>query len=411
MTGADVSLGMRRLLFFLLFIAAMSFGTLLNHAGRYRDAFRSVCDLTETNFYKADAKLDAWVKRCRVNAARISQWSGERHVLRAIQDQMNELAVSHFNVYDPGEDKKLWTGEAIDTGIRSRYVEEALVIYKVLPGSAADDVDVRVGDEILAMQGTDQVTPWGASNRAGLFRLRRKGRVFDVDIEPRTLQVDMKATVRALDKRTALLEIPSFRADFFENEDWTKLIAEFSRFPNVIVDIRENSGGNFVAMLRALSAFMCDGYYAGRVIQPRKKLPDLPAIKNDMRDASQIEELDKYRSIGLRTYSGYGCYRGRVTVLISSESASVSEIFAYNFFHRPNSRVWGQPTAGDVILAVWYDLEKMGKGYSVSIPEAVYQTPEKKELENFGVSPQKELYYDLKQSLNGVDGWIEAARR
>lgn len=402
---------MRRLLFFLLFVIPLGFGCLLSQAGRYRDAFRSVCDLTEDNFYKADSKLEAWVKRCRVNAARVSLWAGERSALRMIQDQMNELQVSHFNVYDPGEDKKLWTGESIDTGIRSRYVEEALVIYKVHPGSAADDVDVRVGDEILAMQGTDQVTPWGASNRAGLFRLRRKGRTFDVDIEPRTLQIDMKPSVRALDKKSAVLEIPSFRSDFFENDAWLKLVREFSKYPHVIVDIRENSGGNFVAMLRALSSFMCEGYNAGRVIQPRKKLPDLASIGNDMRDSSQIDELDKYRSIGLVTFAGYGCYRGKVTVLISADSASVSEIFAYNFLHRPNSRVWGQPTAGDVILAVWYDLAKMGKGYSVSIPEAVYHTPQNKELENAGVSPQKELYYELEESLKGIDGWIEAARR
>jgi carboxyl-terminal processing protease len=402
---------MRRLLFFLLFVSAMLAGVLLNHASRFRDVYRTVCNLAEDHFYKADYKLEAWVRRCRVNAARVPLWTNEKALLGLIQDQLNEMQTSHFNIYDPGEDKALWTGEAIDTGIRARYVEDSLVIYRVIPESAADDVDVRVGDEVLGIQGTEQVTPWGAANRAGLFHLRRKGNEFDVVVEPRTITPDLSPSVKPLDARTALLTIPSFRSNFFDKDAWNKVVVKFQSYPHVIVDIRENTGGNVVAMMRSLSTFMCAGHKAGVAMQPRKQLPDLEMIEDDMLDSRQIELLDQYRSIGLKTYPGYGCYKGRVTVLISSDTASVSEIFAHSFFKRPGARVWGQPSAGDVILAVWYDLPKLGPGFSVSIPEAIFLTPDNKELENQGVYPQKELYYDLKDALAGRDTWLEAARK
>ena len=164
-------------------------------------------------------------------------------------------------------------------------------------------------------------------------------------------------------------------------------------------------------MLRALSTFMCTERSAGQVVQPRKNLPDKKFLIDDLSDAVQIKELESHRNIGLRTYKGYGCFNGRVTVLVSSDTSSVSEIFASVMVHRPRSRVWGQPTAGDVLLAVWYDLPLLGPGYSFSIPEAEYITPDNVQLEGRGVLPQNELYFDLKIARTGKDEWIEKARR
>ena len=74
-------------------------------------------------------------------------------------------------------------------------------------------------------------------------------------------------------------------------------------------------------------------------------------------------------------------------------------------------RVWGQPTKGEVVLSIWYDLSFiLGKGYSISIPEASYVTTRGLDLERVGVLPEKELYYELKHELFGRDSWLEALR-
>ncbi|NJL25846.1 MAG: hypothetical protein HC902_12190 [Calothrix sp. SM1_5_4] len=398
-------------MFFLLFVASLSAGILISNAGRFRDAYRSVCDLTELYFYKHDAVLESWLRECRRRAGTLSVWASEGEILRGIQDLMSAMNVSHFTVYSPVEDRKLWKGESRDTGIRSRYVEDHLIVYRVLKGSAAERAGVRPGDEILSLPGTEQVTPWGASHRAGVYEFRRAGKEIKIPIEPAEIIIDSSPSIEKVDRDTALLAISSFRSEYFAEDTWRETAANLMKFTHVIVDVRENAGGNFVAMLRALSTFLCADQTVGAIVQPRKAGPVKEAFDDDLRDLHQIAELGRHHSMGLRTFSGYGCYRGKVTVLISAETASVAEIFAQSFFYRPGSRVWGQPSAGDVVLAVWYDLPILGAGYSISIPQAVYRTPDKKELEGLGVYPQRELYHQLELSLQGKDSWVvEAAQ-
>lgn len=403
---------MRRLLFFLTFLFFFGAGVQLTSLGRLRDIYRSICDLTESHFYKADNRLADWVLRCRTEAARLPLRANEKVLLGNVQGLMNELLVSHFQIYDPGEDKRLWKGESIDTGIRSRYVEDSLVVYRVEKTSAAERAGVKVGDEIIEIADAEQITPWGAMRRTGKFLLKRNGEEVQVEIQATSLTTDARPRLSPLSDQQALLTLDSFRAEYFEADQWKKMAERLMPYRHVIIDIRENAGGSFVAMLRALSTFHCAGKKIGTILQPRKTLPAKLSWDDDLSDAHQIQELEKFGSVVLRTFSGYGCFKGAVTVLMSSDTSSTAEIFAESFLHRPRARVWGMPTAGDVVLAVWYDLPALGPGYSVSIPEAVYLNQEHNELEGHGVRPQRELYYDLKSALRGEDNWItEASRR
>ncbi|MGE0526000.1 MAG: S41 family peptidase [Bdellovibrionales bacterium] len=402
---------MRRLLIFALFPIGFGVGFFVSQAGTYREVYRYVCDLAAENFYKEDPRLRRWVQECRLRAARLPLRVGREDLLADLQDHMNALEVSHFQVYSPNEDRKLWKGEAVDTGIRARYVEEFLVVYRVLPGSAAERSGIRPGDEIVALPGTEQVTPWGAQHRAGLFQIHRGTRSMEISIEPTPLAIDSLPRLEPLASDTARLEISSFRAEYFPANTWKDMAHRLSQYAHIVIDLRENAGGNFVAMLRALSTFHCADTSVGTLVQPRKPGLEVQAFEDDISDARQLDELAHFRSLELRTFPGYGCYSGRVTVLIGPDTSSVAEIFAHSFFSRPHSRVWGHPTAGDVILAVWYNLPGLGPGYSVSIPEAVYLTPSNQELEGQGVYPQRELHYDLELALKGVDSWLVEAQR
>src|SRR5665213_1342482 len=124
---------MRRLLFSLLFGLSLAFGLYLNHLSKFREVFRSICDLTEDHFYHEDVRLTQWVRKCHVRAAQISAFSSVDQLLIEIQALMNEMPVSHFQIYNPVEDRRMWKGEGIDSGIRSRYIEDHLVVYRVLP--------------------------------------------------------------------------------------------------------------------------------------------------------------------------------------------------------------------------------------------------------------------------------------
>jgi carboxyl-terminal processing protease len=180
--------------------------------------------------------------------------------------------------------------------------------------------------------------------------------------------------------------------------------------PRVIVDIRENAGGNLVSMLRALSPFFCQPTIVGDLALPRRVDGERLIMANELSDDEQIEEVETASGVDLQTFPGYGCYQGSAAVLVGPHTSSVSEIFASAMAHRPHARVMGQPTSGDVVLAVWYDLPNMGAGYSISIPEALYLTPEGKPLEGQGVFPENEVFDDLNVWQKGKDSWIRSAQ-
>src|SRR5262245_60914545 len=108
---------MRRLLFAFIFIASLSAGFFIQQAGLNGEIFRSICDLTENNFYKTGPALDRWVSECRRQAARVPFGLSRGALVDRIQDLMGALNVSHFMIYSPSEDKKLWQGRAVDSGI------------------------------------------------------------------------------------------------------------------------------------------------------------------------------------------------------------------------------------------------------------------------------------------------------
>lgn len=400
---------MRRLQFLLLFVSFLFLGLILNRGASLREIYKSVCDLTNEHFYRVDRPVQDWVAQCYERANRTSGWQSTEHLLSTIQEQMNEMGVSHFAIYNPEEDRRMWKGESIDTGIRSRFIEDHLVVYRVFPGSAAAQAQVMPGDDILTIEGAEQLTPWGAQHRSGKFTLRRQGVEKVAYLKTKSLVVESAPQLTLLNSSTGLLVIPSFRSEFFARAKWHAMVSRIKPLQHMIVDIRENPGGNFVAMLRALSPFLCSGVELGQLLQLRKKSKPKTRIQDNTEDEYQIQALNRYRSISLSTFKDYGCYSGAVTVLIGSETASVSEIFAESMKRRARTRVWGQPTAGDVVVAVWYDLPYLGPGFSVSIPEAVYVTPDQRTLEGHGVVPQRELFYELTPGLRGEDNWLTRA--
>ncbi len=106
-----------------------------------------------------------------------------------------------------------------------------------------------------------------------------------------------------------------------------------------------------------------------------------------------------------------GCYRGPVRVLVDAGTSSVAEIFAEALGARLKTGLYGQPTAGQVVMARWFPLPALGnESFVISIPIAGYKTASGAELEESGVHPTTYLYYDLRRSLEGRDSWLEQVK-
>lgn len=390
----------------LLFFAVFLFAGVLPRAGVHRSVQNQICTLVAEKFYRNDEQLGEWSRRCHAGAGRIAWWWSRERFLREVQWLLDEFEVSHLMVYDPSEDRRLWHGEAVDTGLRPLLSDEKFVVWKVLDGSVAQEMGIRAGDEIRLINGEPPRSSWQVETATGDFTFGRGNEEIRMTLVPRPLVVDRSPQLIPLTPSAARLEISSFRTEYFERENWQAIANAMARFARIVVDLRENSGGNLVGMLRALSSFVCSEKKVGVLSQPRRGEPVGPPIPDNLDEMAQLAMLESYREVPLLTYPSYGCYQGSVVVLVDRSTSSVSEIFADAMLARPNTKVWGRATAGDVVLATWYNLPFLGEGYSLSIPEALYLTPKGESLEGRGVWPERELTYKWDEARLGKDSWI-----
>ncbi len=387
--------------------------------GRFRESTFKICDLVEGNYYRArEPDVRQWIQICRARARAQPDFPSRTEAIERINRILGALGVSHLALYTPDENRKIWENEAVDTGLRARWVEDLIVISEVIQGSPADKAGVKTGDVAVSIDGLEIGAPEQVETESGLYSLLRVDKRFEVKVSAETLSLDLRPRKAVLSKHNLIIRIQSFLAQYFEQTDWIEFAQDFSSFEHIIIDLRGNAGGSFPATLRALSVFHCQpteigfvyGNESGAGEGLRETHESEQFLEDNLEVDSQLKQLASRSRLYLRTFSGYPCYSGKVTVLTDSGTNSMAEIFAESFLLRPHSRVWGQPTAGQVVMAQWFPVTGFGVGdFSVSIPVAGYLSQSGEEIEGVGLTPQRLLGYDKERMLNGIDSWLADA--
>ena len=120
-----------------------------------------------------------------------------------------------------------------------------------------------------------------ARYQKGIYLIVRNGKPLQFKVMPKELFFDKRPVYFLVNKETGYLRIPSFMALSFKNENYIrKTMRATNETSQLIIDIRGNTGGDFGAMLRALSFILCDFESIGVIKQPRyetkgkKQFPD-----------------------------------------------------------------------------------------------------------------------------------------
>lgn len=404
---------------FCIFTAAAVFSFLVipqdNRGAKdfFKKNHAEICEKVFRHFYELNKELEDWHKACLEASEGISNSKTVSEFHKREQNLLNQLETSHLEFFSPESNRLLWLSESLDTGVRARKVENKFIVHELVEEGPGVEAGLQLGDEILSINGQPLASAWDVRSEAGRFKIQREKETFEVLLEARSLQIDDDPKVFSINESLGLLRIPSFIASHFEEEALQGVLEQAFEFDRLIVDLRGNSGGDFVAMLRVLSAFFCKSQQAGMLIQPRKKeTPEnrMGEFLENFGPNDQLEVLANSYKINLKSFERDSCFDGPVTVFVDEHSASVSEIFAEAIRGRPLTRIWGNFSSGSVVLAVWHPLS-LGKGYSLSIPQATYESPTGLILEGRGVWPDKVLRYDLALSLRGQDSWVEAVAK
>jgi carboxyl-terminal processing protease len=393
--------------FLFLFICAWG-GYRFATVSTFVNPYPVVCDLVSEKIYLDEKTVDDWRRNCLHRSALVTSSSPKKLILKDVSNLLATLQVSHLEVFDPNEVKKIWTGAGLSTGIESEFVDSELVVFNVEKESPAEKAGIRRGDIIVSID-KEQPSPWTAESSSGEFEIKDLKETRTVKLTAGDVQSDDSPQFNKIAAKHAHWVIPSFRANFFDDAAIAKMKTELQSLQSVIVDVRGNPGGNFVAGLRFLSLFICEPTKVGSLLKPRSQQPRSEKLPNDLDDLKQVELLHQNKGLDLWTYNLDYCFKGEVKVLIDGKSSSVAEMVAQALKEVKKAPLMGAPSRGQLLVGVWYPLDELGAGVQISIPEALYQSVKGHQIEGHGVALDQILSYKLPEMRQGQDSWVKSA--
>lgn len=262
-------------------------------------------------------KLETFLRS--VDAKYVDSISTESLVEKGIRSMLEEL--DPHSTYFTAEQYKAanepLAGKFDGIGIRFQMIADTMTILEVLDGAAAQRVGIRMGDQVIAVDGdtvagknvpSSVITEKFRSEHSRPLTVsvwRDHGRERSVySLQRGEVQVSSVPAYFVLDSRTGYIKLLRFSSTSLE--DFRAALDELTarNIDNLIVDLRGNSGGYLNVAVKIVDEFLSDRkliVYTEGIHQPRK---DINAT------------------------TGGRFTEGKLVVLIDENSASASEIVA-----------------------------------------------------------------------------------
>jgi carboxyl-terminal processing protease len=355
---------------FLFFLLCLCVGISLSRQRGPAGIYEKLCLFVDQHIYLADREIKPWLQSCVLRSHQIPRNATATMIIEDLNQQFSSLKTSHLEMFSSEDSQKIWQGESAETGIDADYVEGELVIFQVQKNSAAEYAGLRMGDVIYRIDG-EPGTPATAEKKSGSYFILRNKKITEYKIQAQQLKREEQPQLVKLSDHTVVLKVPSFRAEFFEKTTWQNQVQELKKYPKIIIDLRGNRGGNFVAGLRFLSAFMCSPQDIGYIWKPKSRLKTEVVLPDDLDDEKQIDILNQTFLMKLWTFEDYDCVASSIAVLVDSATASTAEMAAQALRDYVGAKVFGSASSGQLLVGVWYPVPELGPGVQISVPEAV----------------------------------------
>ena len=358
--------------------------------GRMKGILKIVKNEIKKNYYDPNFKGIDIEARFQAAEEKLSAATSTTQSLGIIAQVVIDFNDSHLYLLPPS------TGWKVDYGWRSTFYGDKCLITDVKPGSDAEAKGIKPGDQLLAI-GSFKV------NRKEMWKVhyyyntisKRKGMNMTVlapgAAEPKTLDIlsELKQGPRVITFNSYF----RFDDDFYNEENdkhrflkvgginiwrmpgWDfdptmsdSLIGRVNDGTSIIMDLRGNGGG-YVKSLEAITGYFVEKDTQIAELKGRKKMdPQMARTKGDKR------------------------YKGKLVVLIDSESGSASEIFARFVQIEKIGVVMGDVSSGAVMQSQTFDQE-MGTDnivpFAISITNADVIMKDGISIEHVGVTPDE----------------------
>jgi carboxyl-terminal processing protease len=229
-------------------------------------------------------------------------------------------------------------GALVTVGLTAVWPER--VVALVLPGSAAAEAGVAVGEVVQAVNGQPARAGGGYvflptdGQPMTVLLARPGGDARTVTLRPRLSETNRPLAVRRLEGAIAAVEVPTVMGTGagFDRQAWHALAAaDVEPVCGWVVDLRRNGGGSMWPMLSALRPILGEGT-PGYFVGPGGRVPWVLPDAAGPGDGAARPVLKREAP--------------PVAVLTSRLTASSGEAVAIAFRGRKATRSFGEPTAG-----------------------------------------------------------------
>lgn len=351
---------------------------------RNKVASKEVCQIIADNYLEGLTEQE--FKTCK-QIVTSSDFSNSVKIEK-LNKWLSTFHISHLYIYNSKENKKMWYGQSRETGIIVKKIFEKWRVTQVLVPKSY----IKVGDEILRINGQKIKSMKHVASTEGHFEILREGQPMSFMIKYSDVVYDERMVVKPVNDNWRYLKIPSFKSDYFGYDELARIFPDLYQ-KNLIIDIRDNFGGNFISVVRLLSMISCKDNQVGRIYHNRSQFYGETYLRDDLSDFEQITQVTQTNPVYLKLFKTELCLNtNKLVVLMNERTASVSELFVQILKNQyPDINIFGTNTAGQMVLSIWYPLKYFGPDVLISIPYAWATANDKEILEGVGASPTQSI--------------------
>jgi carboxyl-terminal processing protease len=341
----------------------------------YRVVFDAAWKTVDENFYDPNFHRVDWKAVGDRYRARLGGVKTDAQFEALVTAMLKEIGTSHIGIGPPSGSKASGAG----VGIKFKEIGGATIVSEITPLSDAHAAGLHVGDKLLTPR-ADLTGPLGERVTAKFQGCA--GHMRSVSLRhisafwpPRHPAFEWQATKFGPHSAIGYIRIDRFDDGAAALAD--RAMEELKDTDAIIIDVRDNSGGN-------LSALRLASYFLGPA-QPMAALfarPYLQTLRHtvtasDVTNAARINGAYTDDAIFAAVSAHHGAatfwsddlgdkrYTRPVIVLIGGDTGSAAEGFAWSMRKAPLAKLVGRRTAGALLSAQEFDLPG---GWKLTVP-------------------------------------------
>jgi carboxyl-terminal processing protease len=347
----------------------------------------AVSDILHSYAFVPNVDFNAWNAYIAKESDAIKKATTNAQFGAAVQDALTKFGLSHIYLLTPEAVSAQEHNEAVGIGITVAADPDGLLITRVYDKTPAAKAGLAAGDIILEAEGKKPTMIGAVRGPEGStvnLKIRHpNGKVDNLKVLRVSYSIYDPPSSKRLDPHSVYVKIPTFHHVGYDPAAVEDLFAKLGNADNLVLDLRNNPGGEIVNLMHLMSLLLPPKTEIGAFIGPI----DLTRYKGEHTGpvdlAKVADEVPEERR--LRVAAGrLPFFKGHIAVLINKSSGSASEMAAAALRDHVNATLVGSRTAAAVLVSV---IRELPEGFKLQYPIRDYITSGHERLEGKGVEP------------------------